>query len=684
MRNTIGERWNRLMEDHFVGRTFEIELFRRLLSRLDRQTERILNVHGTAGMGKTVLLHRFASIARELGAVPVYIGLRETGGDPETVCRLILEGLEAPASANERAGTAEAASLEALHRMPENRKVVLLLDEYEEAGPADSWLRVSYLPRLPSSVLLAVAGRFPLDGPWRYAPAWNRLIVRLPLAELPYEDIRAYLRKWGVTDEETIDAVWLRTLGHPLAVSLAAPNGGALPPAAGQRRTPLGDPIRELLEEWLREAPDDELRKLLFAASCVRTFQQELLEALIGEPIGWAKFDRLLRVSFVLETGGGWKLHEVAREALVQAFRERMPGTFERYRRAASAYWEQRIEEGLALGKPVTRDLAELLHAAGNSVLRAHYRHERTASSYLEPLGDGDREDFAAYVDRRTKQAKAWNVRCSDPESGALYRFAFTPEESLLRLTAVPWEDILRLPEPDRDIGLQRNGEGRVTGVYAYVRIHAGTLDFLGRVPLSRAWVRTLTAERRKALAAEGGGAKAWYQFAVDAENLEEEEIRSDNVRRLFGRVMEGCLIVASPPPLDYYDTAMPALGFDIVSGAEHDDYGQFRPARTYELDTRNGKLRGFLNRILEREGTVADEPADAPAGGTGALAELTEREKDVARLLAAGQSNAEIAAALYVSEAAVKKHVNAMLSKFGLKNRTQLARLVLETSARF
>ena len=55
-------------------------------------------------------------------------------------------------------------------------------------------------------------------------------------------------------------------------------------------------------------------------------------------------------------------------------------------------------------------------------------------------------------------------------------------------------------------------------------------------------------------------------------------------------------------------------------------------------------------------------------------LDKLTPREKEVLGLIAAGQSNREIAENLYISERTVKNHVNSILNRLNLRDRTQAA----------
>jgi DNA-binding NarL/FixJ family response regulator len=83
-----------------------------------------------------------------------------------------------------------------------------------------------------------------------------------------------------------------------------------------------------------------------------------------------------------------------------------------------------------------------------------------------------------------------------------------------------------------------------------------------------------------------------------------------------------------------------------------------------------------ITRRMIER--FVQQPPV--PQGRPPQLEELTERELDILREIARGRSNAEIAGALYLSQATVKSHVNRVLSKLNLRDRTQAAVLAYET----
>jgi DNA-binding NarL/FixJ family response regulator len=85
-----------------------------------------------------------------------------------------------------------------------------------------------------------------------------------------------------------------------------------------------------------------------------------------------------------------------------------------------------------------------------------------------------------------------------------------------------------------------------------------------------------------------------------------------------------------------------------------------------------------ITRRLLDEYAAQLPDLATAPGGAVPgsvehpAVAQLTDREREVLLAVADGLSNAEIAERLYVSEATVKSHVGRLLAKLGLRDRVQ------------
>lgn len=78
------------------------------------------------------------------------------------------------------------------------------------------------------------------------------------------------------------------------------------------------------------------------------------------------------------------------------------------------------------------------------------------------------------------------------------------------------------------------------------------------------------------------------------------------------------------------------------------------------------------LGRAVARAAASGQDvrPEDAAA----AFPQLTEREREVVRLVAEGFDNREVADRACMGEGTVRNHVSSILAKLGLRNRTQIA----------
>ncbi len=106
------------------------------------------------------------------------------------------------------------------------------------------------------------------------------------------------------------------------------------------------------------------------------------------------------------------------------------------------------------------------------------------------------------------------------------------------------------------------------------------------------------------------------------------------------------------------------ASGFLLKGGEPADLLNAIRVVASGE-----SLLAPSVTRRLIEAYTARPEPKARPE----ALDELTAREREVLGLIAAGLSNAEIAAELHLSPLTAKTHVSRILSKLGARDRVQL-----------
>ena len=114
------------------------------------------------------------------------------------------------------------------------------------------------------------------------------------------------------------------------------------------------------------------------------------------------------------------------------------------------------------------------------------------------------------------------------------------------------------------------------------------------------------------------------------------------------------------------------ASGFLLKDSPRHDLIAAIRAAAAGDALLAPSVTRRLIEAFARRPPETTPSPSR--------LASLTARERDVLLLLARGRSNAEIATALFVSEATVKTHVGNVLAKLGLRNRVQAVILAYET----
>lgn len=403
----------------FVGRDHEIERYERSLAECCGETPdaRVLFVVGPGGIGKTTLLQRFRSIATERGLQTISLDGRHLSATPASFLGSLREalGLESGEDPLEVLGRHEGG-------------LVLTIDTFERIPALEAWLRSTFLLRMPTGVVVVIAGREHLSEEWRRDAGWSAITEVLPLRYLSQEETLSLLGQRAIPAEDQ-SSVFHFTHGHPLAVSLVCDAFDQRPDLRFKPENVL-DVVQAVLDQFLIDVPGPLHRAALEASSVVRTVTQPLLEAMLeieggSELVAW-----LSSLSFIEIGPSGLYPHDVVRETLVSELRWRNPERYDDLADAARSHYQQRFFDGTGAGQDaVLVDWIFLLR--NNPLFRqnfdwsfedTYFADEWTPSAWPEieaMLEQHDRKEAAPWV-------RAWIDR--QPEAMVLIRDARAAE----------------------------------------------------------------------------------------------------------------------------------------------------------------------------------------------------------------------------------------------------------------
>lgn len=296
---TLGDLLAEHRHRQFVGRGAEMDLFRSTLEGDDPQFS-VLFIHGPGGVGKTSLLDEFAAIAGPTECL-VRVDARDLGGVPAAVLDDVEQDLTVPDGDG---------PIMARH----GGRVVLLVDGCERLGPVEGWLRERFLPRLPTSALVVMAGRLPPRQEWRADGAWSERLRVVSLRNFDPAVALTYLAQRRLPSRRHAEVVAV-THGHPLSLSLVA-DVLAREPDADLSVLPA-DIVSELLQRLVTSVPSRMHQRALEVSAVARTTTEGLLREVVGdaeEPR--ALFGWLAGLSITETSPLGVRPHDLVRDLL--------------------------------------------------------------------------------------------------------------------------------------------------------------------------------------------------------------------------------------------------------------------------------------------------------------------------------------------------------------------------------
>lgn len=379
----LADRLNAARHRSFVGRSPELALFRSALTA-PALPFAVLFIYGPGGVGKTTLLREYSYIAAEAGACTVLLDARNLDPSPQGFLLALRFAL----------GLAEHDS--PVDVFARQQRSVLLIDTYETVAPLDPWLREVFLPQLPESTLVVIAGRVPPGAAWCADLEWRELVQVLPLRNLRPDESQAYLATRGVPPAQH-DAVLAFTHGHPLALSLVGDLLSQRNTTVAFRPEDAPDLVRMLLQRFIEHVPSIKHRAALELCAHVRVTTEALLREALAEEDIYDIFEWLRSLTFIEQGPFGLFPHDLAREAIDSDFRWRDPETYRAVHERVRAYYVRKLQETRGLKRQ--RVFFDIMYLHRQSpIMRAYVDFKALGSVYAEPARPEEHAAILAMV----------------------------------------------------------------------------------------------------------------------------------------------------------------------------------------------------------------------------------------------------------------------------------------------
>jgi DNA-binding SARP family transcriptional activator len=317
---TLGQRAAAEEARLFQGRRAELVQMLDLLAA-PGLLPRVIQLHGPAGIGKTAFAYALARECASRSWPAVIFDSRDFRHDTTWLAKTV------------------AARCSGVWSRSCGRPLLLVFDTVEEMQDMEHDLWEVILPSMKGPVLVMLCGRRPTPAFTRPG-SWQRLVDDVELPGLTEAESRGLARLHGVRDPSTVSEILAFARGNPLFLTVAAQHART----AGTGRPELSSSVtRSLIGRMTREIADPAVRQLLEAASLVRTFNQELLAAMLGRDVS-GSFDALCELSVIRAVPTGLRLHDLVRDSVAADLNWRTPQASQEMRQRAYVYLAQRAQ----------------------------------------------------------------------------------------------------------------------------------------------------------------------------------------------------------------------------------------------------------------------------------------------------------------------------------------------------